>query len=103
VVGAAVVLDHCAAREARYGDFDVRPHRNRQSAVRSARIALLRDLSGETFTQIAARIGLSNTRTVTIYRDHARLLVADNVYAALVVELTLGVLNHFRDYLTVAA
>jgi REP element-mobilizing transposase RayT len=103
VVCASVVQDHCARREAQHGDFDVRPNRNRQSAMRSARIALLRDLSGETFAQIAARVGLSGTRTVAIYRDHARLVVADDAYADLVVELTLAVLDHCRAYLTIAA
>lgn len=70
-------------REAESGRprWEVRLHRKARSGWAVARIALLRDLAGETFCAIALRTKGSPSATRAAYTDHRELLRASPEYA----------------------
>jgi hypothetical protein len=92
IVGPATVLGHIAEEELKRPSWLVNPHRRPVPAFRMMRVALLRDLSGQTFASIARHTGISPTYAKTTYQDHGLLAVADSEYSRLLLHLTLQLL-----------
>jgi REP element-mobilizing transposase RayT len=65
------------------------PRRRPRSAVQTVHVALLRDLSGQSYSAIALAMGISDTHAKTLYRDHGILMATDPEYARVLLEMTL--------------
>jgi hypothetical protein len=98
IVDAESVLDRIAGLERLHGDLKVRPGRKCRSGLRILRVALLRDLSGETYAQAAARLGISRPCAFESYLDHGQLLISDPRYEELVIWLTRALLADCRSH-----
>ena len=98
IVDAHSVLDVITRYEGIHGDFEVRPGAKRRSGLRILRVALLRDLSGETYGQAATRLGISRNGAFDSYLDHARLLISDAHYGEIATTLSCALLAGCRAY-----
>jgi len=82
---AAAAIDGAVEEAARFDpDREVSPGRQRMGVWKIVRVALLREVAGLTFSEIAARAGQSPSGTHGQYRMHRSLLGEDESYATLV-------------------
>jgi REP element-mobilizing transposase RayT len=92
IVDPGTLLDVLTPLQGERPSWKVCPRRKPASAIRIMRVALLRDLSGQSYTAIARAVGVSDTKAKSLYQDHQVLMVRDAQYAQAAVELTLQVL-----------
>lgn len=78
VVAGAVIARARATR----GDWRVRVSRNSACAWRLVHVALLRDLCGSSWVDVATRVGTDPQTAVLAYRRHALAIISSSEYAA---------------------
>ena len=98
IIDPLSVLKQVAAYESERGDFEVQPRRRVRSGLAVLRAALLRDCSGQTYAEVAVRLGVHRSHVSDLYADHARLLRMDSRYREIVVTLTLALLSQLRSF-----
>ena len=72
--------------EHRSPQWMVKPRRTRRAGWNILRVGLLRDLGGQTYSQVGARAEVGLSTAVALYAEHRHLLAVDEVYRTIAAE-----------------